>query len=219
MTNKVIHQILAISILSVSSVANAGLIDRGNGMIYDDVLDVTWLQDTNLAVTSGYLKADQKGAMNFLVAKEWAEQLTFGGYNDWRLPTITLNASQTYPLFSELIYMFHVNLGNNCFDPDICTPLKTSFVDINSGDTISFFNVNNNIDNYWTDTEDALNSSHAYSYNKEANGNEVAHFNYFQGAWAVRNGDVLHVPEPTTIGLFGVALIALRQRWKNKHIN
>lgn len=31
-----------------SQSANAGLIDRGNGMIYDDVLDITWLKNANL---------------------------------------------------------------------------------------------------------------------------------------------------------------------------
>ena len=31
----------------------AALYDRGEGLIYDDVLDITWLQDANYAMTSG----------------------------------------------------------------------------------------------------------------------------------------------------------------------
>ncbi len=36
---------LTLTALLVSSLsANAALYDRGNGLIYDDVLDITWLQ-------------------------------------------------------------------------------------------------------------------------------------------------------------------------------
>ena len=44
-----ILMILTLSVNSSLNVAFAGLIDRGNGMIYDDVQDITWLQDANLA--------------------------------------------------------------------------------------------------------------------------------------------------------------------------
>ena len=37
-----------------SANANAGLIDRGSGLIYDDVLDITWLQDANLAASNTF---------------------------------------------------------------------------------------------------------------------------------------------------------------------
>lgn len=37
--------------LCVSGVAQAALYDRGGGLIYDSVLDVTWLQDANYAAT------------------------------------------------------------------------------------------------------------------------------------------------------------------------
>ena len=39
--------ILTVLTISLSGVAQATLVDRGNGMIYDNVLDVTWLQDAN----------------------------------------------------------------------------------------------------------------------------------------------------------------------------
>lgn len=32
--------------------AGAGLMDRGNGLIFDDDLNVTWLKDANLAATN-----------------------------------------------------------------------------------------------------------------------------------------------------------------------
>jgi len=65
------------------SSANATLWDRGNGLIYDDVQDITWLQDANYSVSSGY---DDDGEMYWDAAVAWADQLTFAGYQDWRLP-------------------------------------------------------------------------------------------------------------------------------------
>ena len=61
--------VLVLLCLSVSLSANAALYDRGNGLIYDDVLDITWLQDANYAQTSGY---DTDGRMTWIEAKAWA---------------------------------------------------------------------------------------------------------------------------------------------------
>jgi len=48
--------------IALSGAAQATLIDRGGGLIYDDVLNITWLQDANYAMTSGY---DADGRMNW----------------------------------------------------------------------------------------------------------------------------------------------------------
>ena len=72
-----------IFLLLLSFNATAALYDRGNGLIYDDVLDITWLQDANYAQTSGY---DSDGAMTWNDANNWALNLTYEGYSDWRLP-------------------------------------------------------------------------------------------------------------------------------------
>ena len=80
----------AVSVLSVGVIAltasestEAALIDRGNGLIYDNVLDVTWAQDLDLSRTLG------AGIFNWRGAKAWADQLVYRGYSDWRLPTLT----------------------------------------------------------------------------------------------------------------------------------
>ena len=39
-------------LISTSLHSQAALYDRGNGLIYDDVLDITWLQDANYAKTT-----------------------------------------------------------------------------------------------------------------------------------------------------------------------
>ncbi len=44
-----------------TNTAQASLFDRGNGLLYDDALKVTWLQDANCAKTRGY---DTDGLMD-----------------------------------------------------------------------------------------------------------------------------------------------------------
>jgi len=61
------HQktLLALALLAsaaTSVTAQASLVDRGNGLLYDNVLNVTWLQDANYAKTSGY---SATGVMDF----------------------------------------------------------------------------------------------------------------------------------------------------------
>ena len=68
----------------------AALIDRGNGLIYDDDLDITWLQDANYAKTSGYTDTISTffadGRMSWAQAQTWVNQLEFAGFTNWRLP-------------------------------------------------------------------------------------------------------------------------------------
>ncbi len=83
-----------------STLVNAQLIDRGGGLIYDNVLDVTWLQDANYAKTSGYVTPGGRnvsvtsGGMTWTEAMEWAENLEYFDsvrnvtFSDWRLPTM-----------------------------------------------------------------------------------------------------------------------------------
>ena len=119
--------------LVISGVAQATLIDRGGGLIYDDVLKITWLQDANYAKTSGY---DADGYMNWDTANTWAANLVYHDsvrnvdYSDWRLPTMVDTAAsgcdfaytgtdcgnnvQTVSgstVYSEMAYMYYVNLG------------------------------------------------------------------------------------------------------------
>ncbi|WP_054762185.1 DUF1566 domain-containing protein [Methylomonas koyamae] len=113
--------------------AQAALLDRGGGMLYDTVLNVTWLQDANYAKTSGY---DADGKMDWHAAVAWADQLEFGGFSDWRLAGIkpvngiaynenfsddgsTDYAWNVSSPNSELGYMYFVNLGLTAFQfPD-----------------------------------------------------------------------------------------------------
>ena len=66
--------VLFVSAMSLmgSASTQAALIDRGNGLIYDNVLDVTWAQDVALSQTLG-----GAGIFNWHGAKAWADQLVY----------------------------------------------------------------------------------------------------------------------------------------------
>lgn len=76
--------------LAFSKLVFASLFDHGDGLIYDDDLYMTWLQDANFAMTSGF---DTDGLMTWVEADGWAASLGHFDsvrnvtYNDWRLPT------------------------------------------------------------------------------------------------------------------------------------
>ncbi len=58
---------------------------------YDTTLDITWLADANI-----------NGRDTWQNQKDWAAGLTLGGFDDWRLPTITpLNGSTYNTSFSN----------------------------------------------------------------------------------------------------------------------
>lgn len=82
----------AILISSLAPVAaQAALFDRGNGMIYDSTLNITWQQNMNLAFTEtfGVTGIGNYGQMNWNKANEWIGAMNnsnYFGFNDWRLP-------------------------------------------------------------------------------------------------------------------------------------
>jgi len=104
--------LMALVLTFVGFGASAAWIDRGGGMIYDTVLDITWLQDWNYAATeltdsrrdaiiaaagsiAGHALSgadfeqdgtSYTGRMTWWGAMAWAAELAFGGYSDWRLP-------------------------------------------------------------------------------------------------------------------------------------
>lgn len=219
MKSKILKALSAGVILSagfLTASANAGLIDRGNGMIYDDVLNVTWLKDANYAQTIGH---DSDGSMTWNAAKAWADNLVYGGFDDWRLTktydvgndgcnfsftggtdcgynvltSFTDGNGDTF--FSELAYMFYQNLNNVAYYDTSGNAgqagwdtVNTSFTDASTGDTVSFDNLFRSV--YWSGTEYASNTNGAWGfgtiYGNQGYGNKSNH-GY---AWAVRDGDV-----------------------------
>ncbi len=215
MNNKFLKATAAGIILSVSAfsnIASAGLIDRGNGMIYDDMQHITWLQDANYAKTSGY---DADGKMTWDESNTWAAQLTVGGFEDWRL----FDAAPSDEGCSD--GSGDINLGYNCLENELGHLFYSDFglmqdqsVTSAAGDAEYdlFTNVQSNL--YWSGTEFAQNTNLAWLFSTtngyQTNGTNKLYDGLY--AWAVRDGDVSAVPEPSTIALFGLGIIGLVMR-------
>ena len=222
--------------VAMAGSTQAALIDRGSGLIYDSDLNVTWLSDMNYAKTSGF---DADGLMTWSQAHTWADNLVFGGFSDWRLPTLnasdtTCNASVTPAGFptqyfgyncmgGELSHLFVAELGNsshntNNFASSVTDPTGDSAQQI--ANLKLFSNVTAGV--YWSGTEYAPSATvsgnqNAWSfysnYGLQAN---IAKNNLVY-ALAVRTGDVIPatpVPEPHTVALMiaGLGVVAAAHR-------
>jgi len=104
-----------------------GLHDRGNGLIYDEHLNITFLANANQARAQGL---GVNGRLTFEQARQFVDQLVYAGYDDWRLPTAR----------DELYHLIHVEIRPT-FRPDLLSPYDqfvpifcSPFVRTESGD-------------------------------------------------------------------------------------
>ena len=216
--------------LAISGVAKSALIDRGGGLIYDDVLNITWLQDANYGAGSsddnGYSSTD--GLMTWANAMSWASNLVYHdsvrnvNYSDWRLPKTLLSdpscdshgSSVTAEncTGSELGHLFYKTLEN--FG---ASNAPDAFGLVNTGPLINLFEGHG----YWSDTEYSPNSIYAYYFLFAGGFQAYSDKSNLHYALAVRPGDVaapMPVAEPSTIFLLfaaGLGLVAMRSGWKH----
>ncbi len=221
--------------------AHAGLFTRNGGtMIYDDVLNVTWLADFNHANTSGYSTgfggAMVLGASTDLAGDDtvngWLKQINstaLNGYSGWRLPSVVdTGALGCEGNFSyggtDCGYNVQTNVGNafselahlfhvslgNLADYDTNGNLTATPGLLNKG---LFSNMQE--DFYWSGTHGA-GANEAWAFSLFDGYQDVFDKSYEFYAVAVRNGDVATVPEPQSLALvllaLGAGAVARRRR-------
>ena len=190
---------------SFTTTTSAALVDNGGGLIYDDVLKITWAQPD--------------AGRTWDSADSWASGLTLGGVSGWRLPYISVAAGagpftgtpvDCSPLNNEeacrdneLGYIFYHNFGGTfgqsiltSGDPDLALfPTLQSFA-------------------YWSGTEFVNSNAWSFNFNSGNQGND----HYINGfySWAVHAGNVGAVPIPPALLLFGSGLLGLIGMAKRK---
>ena len=199
------------AMLALAGTAQAALVNRGGGMVYDTTLNITWLADMNFAKTSGYTGTgvNANGSMNWAAAKVWADQLVYGGYSDWRLATqnptdasCSNQPGEGYGCTSgELSHLFVVDLGSN----DRLSVLNQAADTAEQKANFALFS-NVQAQAYYSGTADPGNNA---AWGFYANMGWQGNFNVGDSlyALAVRPGDAAAaVSEPQTLAL---ALLAL----------
>lgn len=181
-------------------------------LIYDDVLDITWLQDANWVQTSGF---DSDGLMTWNEAVAWAEGLVFGDYDDWRLPSVSVSSGLPTGLAShtdvvdcstaseidcrdnEMGYRFYQYL-DGLFGDDLRGDQTTA-------EGVDLFNIQSN---HWSGSY--FDGVHAWRFRFLGGGSDALGRLNLLTAWAVRDGDVASAtPLPPTLVLIGLALAGL----------
>lgn len=191
---------------------------------YDTVLDVTWLRDARLNAVSG-------GSTSWSSVMGWADSLEVGGFSDWRLANAIDSRepgeqcsfggtdcgynpeTQVGGDYSELAHLFQVTLGNrSAYDA------TGAFVGGVSGagwglENTAYFNFSypgNPTDmTFWYQTKTINVNDRAWmfrTYDGIQTGGTV--YNSGQGL-ALRDGDVLRVPEPDSLPTVLLALMGL----------
>jgi len=149
-----------------------GFRDNGDGTISDSCTQVMWLQDANYARTSGF---DSDGRMAWSDAAQWANDLVFVGYGDWRLP-----AALSFDLDVNCQAGATLVIGVNCIGGELGSLFSVQGVNASSAGP--FTNVQGGY--YWSETE--FNTGRSWVFNmssgESGSGNKFAELS----GWAVR---------------------------------
>lgn len=187
-----------VAMLCATSSASAALIDRGNGLIYDTVLDITWLQDARLAASQqfGVSGIGADGSMTWYTGVDWINAMNayngsgYLGFNDWRMPDIdpvngvafnyavsydgsTDKGFNNYSTTNELSHLYYATLGNlGLCSTDNATNSPADYCNQNGYGTWGLKNtgpfVNFVPNRYWTGQFDTRGSDYLSAFDLDA---------------------------------------------------
>jgi PEP-CTERM motif len=205
--------VLGVALAGFGGNASAILLDRGPDMVYDTVLNITWIRQAGDGV-----------ARNWPDSVAWANNLVFAGFDDWRLPWASVIAGAgpagTYACNgsggadelacrdNEMGYMFYYNLGGKFGDDKSGTQTAVG------GEVLTGIQSR---PVYWSGTADNIELASYFDFNIGLR--LVASKSLPESAWAVRPGDVCAqspelcvegiAPEPASLLLLGLGMLAL----------
>ncbi|UOA09827.1 DUF1566 domain-containing protein [Methylobacter sp. S3L5C] len=217
---------------AATGTAQAALVARTGGMVYDDVNKITWAADANLfktqaagntnlvsqiihnimsigthTLTNNDFNANT-GKMTWWGAQAWVNNLTLGGFTDWSLPGTPVVAYGGNLTSSQMGDLYYNQLGGKDYK-DIATT--------NNGNYSLFTNVNRA--SYWSGTEYTGYVNYAWKFDigiGEQYHNPMSEMFY---GLAVRAGDVAAVPLPGAIWLFLTGIIGVMGLKRRKNIS
>ena len=175
-----------------AATVQADLSERGDFFLYDSDQNITWLKNANL----------YEYQMTWSQAVDWAENLDYQGYDDWRLPDTDIFCLGYDCIGSEMGHLYY-NDG------------------ISSGSSGLFTDVQSSM--YWSGTEHEADNSKAWRFHFNSGYQGRSGKTYDRYAWAVRDGDSVPpvVPEPVSSLLFitGGATLVFRKNLRKKNLS
>lgn len=178
--------ILAVGSANYAGTMQIGRSNYGHGGSYVIDMEGNW----HRFMSAGDFSA-ATGAMNWWGAQAWVEQLTYGGYTDWRLPTLDFCGAAWTCYGGELGGLL-TELG--------ASP-GSSLASSHNESYALFSHVQPAM--YWSGTGEGDYGALALHADSLMRGGP-SKYSVYGLAWAVRDGDVGTVPEPAVPALFAL---------------